>query len=451
MIYINFRIFNLNGNFEIKINGFGKRSGSTCRHRSNVIKRDDGVLIFRYRLFEECNNFVINVLYNGNHVSGSPYKTKEIIPESCYCPTFLSKWEIECPEVADSQIDNDLIPFKSINFTHIRPKFLEKFNNPDSTSFCNYVLKDNRVYRRCYGKYTGFSMFMDAVLLSLTRIAILPDLEMFINLGDWPLVKKGGHSRTILFPVFSWCGSDDSFDIVLPTYDITEATLENMGRVSLDMLSVQRSKVPWVDKIPKAFWRGRDSRKERLDLIDISRKRPDLFNVSMTNFFFYHDKAEQYGPTEKHISFHDFFDYRYQINIDGTVAAYRLPYLLVGDGVVLKQDSTYYEYFYKKLKPMEHYIPIKHDLSDLIERIEWARLNDLVAHKIGRKGREFAEENLMPLNIICNHLEIFRKYAKNLVSPVKVLPGMEEVPQPDTAKCRCPKRPRVNREEHDEL
>lgn len=33
-----------------------------------------------------------------------------------------------------------------------------------------------------------------------------------------------------LLPVFSWCGSDDTADIVLPTYDVTEATLEMMGR-----------------------------------------------------------------------------------------------------------------------------------------------------------------------------------------------------------------------------
>ena len=33
--------------------------------------------------------------------------------------------------------------------------------------------------------------------------------------------------------------------------------------------------------------------------------------------------------------------------MDGTVAAYRLPYLLAADSVVLKQESKYYEHFYK--------------------------------------------------------------------------------------------------------
>lgn len=67
-------------------------------------------------------------------------------------------------------------------------------------------------------------MFMDNILLSLTRKLYLPDVEFFVNLGDWPLVKNE------LYPIFSWCGSEDSHDIVMPTYDITESTLENMGR-----------------------------------------------------------------------------------------------------------------------------------------------------------------------------------------------------------------------------
>lgn len=85
------------------------------------------------------------------------------------------------------------------------------------------MIKNNKVYRKCYGKHTGFKMFMDNILLSLTRKTVLPDIELFVNLGDWPLAKDP-------FPIFSWCGSTDSYDIVMPTYDITESTLENMGR-----------------------------------------------------------------------------------------------------------------------------------------------------------------------------------------------------------------------------
>lgn len=76
----------------------------------------------------------------------------------------------------------------------------------------------------------------------------------------------------------------------------------------LDMLSVQGSTTdPWDKKSEKIFWRGRDARRERLDLIDIARKHPDLFNTSITNFFFFRDEIEKYGPEQKHVSFFDFF------------------------------------------------------------------------------------------------------------------------------------------------
>ena len=56
----------------------------------------------------------------------------------------------------------------------------------------------------------------------------LPDLELFVNLGDWPLEKKRPSENPL--PIFSWCGSDDTRDIVMPTYDVTESTLQTMGR-----------------------------------------------------------------------------------------------------------------------------------------------------------------------------------------------------------------------------
>lgn len=74
-------------------------------------------------------------------------------------------------------------------------------------------------------------MFVDAILLSITRKVILPDLEILVNLGDWPLIKKEQNSdASKAIPLISWCGNDDTWDIVWPTYDITESSLENMGR-----------------------------------------------------------------------------------------------------------------------------------------------------------------------------------------------------------------------------
>ena len=49
-----------------------------------------------------------------------------------------------------------------------------------------------------------------------------------MNLGDWPLNKKGKNDPSV--PVFSWCGSSDSRDIVWPTWDLMKSIIMGMDR-----------------------------------------------------------------------------------------------------------------------------------------------------------------------------------------------------------------------------
>ena len=79
-------------------------------------------------------------------------------------------------------------------------------------------------------------------------------------------------------------------------------------RQQLDILSVQGHTGPsWSRKIPKAFFRGRDSRQERLDLVEKHRNNTDMFDVGLTNFFFFEYDEQRFGPKHKHISFFEFF------------------------------------------------------------------------------------------------------------------------------------------------
>lgn len=87
------------------------------------------------------------------------------------------------------------------------------------------------------------------------------------------------------------------------------------------MLSVQATLTPtWKDKVPKAFWRGRDARRERLSLVDIARNNSDLIDAALTNFFFFRDEEALYGPKVPYTEFFQFFKHKIQINLDGTVA-----------------------------------------------------------------------------------------------------------------------------------
>lgn len=420
---------------------------------NQILNRNDGSFIVRYRMFQTLNGLQINITYNDIHVSSSPYIIEGIqYHETCNCPTKLPEWltRMNCPENY-SQIENDLKVFPSVDMLSVIKEAKERYNIPGAYSFCHYSIIENQIYKKCYGQYVGFSMFMDELLLSLTRKTFLPDVEFITNLGDWPLENKAVHENPI--PIFSWCGSKSTRDIVMPTYDLTESSLEMMGRVMLDVLSVQgNSPIPWDSKVDKGFWRGRDSRMERLDLVDLSRKHPDLINASLTNFFFFRDKEKLYGPKTDHISFFDFFEYKYQINVDGTVAAYRFPYLMAGDSVVLKQDSEYYEHFYGQLLPMVHYIPFKRDLSDLVQKLEWAKTHDNEVRKIAQNARLFVAENLLPQNIFCYYVLLLKNYSTRLLQPPSKQSDMEFVSQPVTnSNCNCQEGKSYERVIQDEL
>ncbi|XP_014253410.1 KDEL motif-containing protein 1-like isoform X2 [Cimex lectularius] len=413
---------------DVEVTIKGEHKERNCRVMTSMLDRRDSSFIVRYKLYETCKNLHISIQYKSKHVAGSPYFVKgTVLHDDCFCPEPFITTMLEnygCKQF--NQIHYDLSRFKSFSFDKNFDILVKRFKNSHLTSVCHYVVKNNEVYRNCYGEHVGFRMFMDTLLLSLTRKVELPDMEFFSNLGDWPLEKL---SNKVVFPMFSWCGSKETADIVMPTYDIMESSL-TMGRVTLDMLSVQGNiEKTWKEKEEKAFWRGRDASRERLKLIDISRSHPDLFNASLTNFFFFKDEEKFYGPKAKHVSFFKFFDYKYQINLDGTVAAYRFPYLLAGDSLVLKQNSPYYEHFYSELEPWVHYVPVKRDLSDLVEKIKWAKENDDKAKAISQAGRRFAVENLLPQDILCYHVQLFYEWSKRLLSKVEIKKGMERVQQ----------------------
>lgn len=101
----------------------------------------------------------------------------------------------------------------------------------------------------------------------------------------------------------------------------------NLPRVSLSILTAQKTQGSprWEDKEPKAFFRGRDSNQARLDLVKNHRKNTELFDVGIVAWFFFKHNEEEYGPKEKHVSFHDFFNVR-TVNLQVSAPLSLLPY-----------------------------------------------------------------------------------------------------------------------------
>ncbi|XP_030056134.1 protein O-glucosyltransferase 3 [Microcaecilia unicolor] len=414
-------------------------------HSPSPLDRNDGSFLMRYRMYGTIQKgLLIEVLYGEKHVAQSPYILKgPVYHEYCDCPEEDPlAWQkaLSCPS-QEHQITKDFESFPSINLQRMLKEIPKRFAEKRG-AIVHYTVLNNQIYRRTLGKYTDFKMFSDEILLSLARKVRLPDFEFYINVGDWPVEHRKVNDTPGPLPIISWCGSADSRDIILPTYDITHSTLETLRGVTNDLLSIQgNTGPPWNNKTEQAFFRGRDSREERLQLVLLSKKNPDLLDAGITGYFFFREKEKELGKAPL-IGFFDFFKYKYQVNVDGTVAAYRFPYLMLGDSLVLKQDSPYYEHFYNALKPWKHYIPFKRSLLDLLEHIKWAKEHDEDAKRIAREGQLLARELLQPHRLYCYYYKVFQTYSMRQVSAPEVRSGMELVPQTEdnASACHCQRK-----------
>ena len=85
-------------------------------------------------------------------------------------------------------MDEDLKEFKEagVDMRVALERAKSMFSHRGSQCWCHYAVKDGEIYRQCYGQHVGFSMFWDNVLAWLSRRAVLPDLEMLVNLGMYP-------------------------------------------------------------------------------------------------------------------------------------------------------------------------------------------------------------------------------------------------------------------------
>ena len=86
--------------------------------------------------------------------------------------------------------------------------------------------------------------------------------------------------------------------------------------------------------------------------------------------------------------------YAVLIDVEGVGFSARVKYLLWSHRPLLLVERPYKEYFFEYLKEWVHYIPVKRDLSDLVERAQWCMDHYDEAVKIAEQAYQFAKEHL---------------------------------------------------------
>ena len=183
----------------------------------------------------------------------------------------------------------------------------------------------------------------------------------------------------------------------------------------MDTLSKYR-RVPWEDKLPKAFWRGGTSGTEsitpRVRVVDALFSNPHAdvrFTRGVSDSSDARISPEKFAPCR--VSIEDHFRYKYIFIIDGNVIASSHQWVFGSESVpimVTHPDNHYW--FERFLQPMKNYVPISYDLSDLNEKLEWLVTHDAEAKEIA--------DNAMYLARTLFSSEFQKAYVRNEVDRI---------------------------------
>ena len=94
------------------------------------------------------------------------------------------------------------------------------------------------------------------------------------------------------------------------------------------------------------------------------------------------------------ISLQDHTEYKYLIDVQGRGYSGRTKVLMFSGRPLFIAERKWKEFWYRDLVPFEHYIPIKEDLSDLTEKLDWVEANPGKAEAISKNAQEFAKKRL---------------------------------------------------------
>jgi len=282
------------------------------------------------------------------------------------------------------------------------------------------------------------------MLEELCKHRTIPDIEFFVNKRDFPILKKNNtepyehiyndnnkklvsHCYEKYAPVLSMVTNNEYSDIAIPNCDdwTRVSSIENKFFPRSRKVDEDYSHTLWEDKISTAVFRGSSTgtgvtveTNPRLKIAQMSNDSPFDENgipyldagITSWNVRPRKIKGEKYLQnidikklqiklTNK-LSLIEQSKYKYLVNIDGHVSSFRLSSELSMGCCILLVESNYKLWFSDFLEPYVHYIPVKKDLSDLMEKIKWCKDNDNKCKEIVENCKKFYKKYLQKEGIL---------------------------------------------------
>ncbi len=313
----------------------------------------------------------------------------------------------------------------------ITEAMINKRIEQNTPQLLEYVIKNNRVDYNYINigpnqHWLVVSRERNNVILKalklLAREVKLPDVRFIISIQDGYVGEV--HNTSLVAPLFCFAKKKtEQTGVLFPDFE------NIVGFYPWRQTTIDASqKHLWESKLNKAIWRGglcgEDEYVEngcyesfpRMKAVRLSIERPDLIDARFTQsgaglYKNFEENESLYLSSKIPIS--EQIKYKYQILVDGVTCAYsRTFWQLLSNCLVLKQESENCQWYYPGLKANVHYIPLKEDISDLAEKIQWAKSHDAECKRIAAAGTRFANEWLGREECLFYVYHLLIKYAK---------------------------------------
>lgn len=132
---------------------------------------------------------------------------------------------------------------------------------------------------------------------------------------------------------------------------------------------------------PKAFWIGATlTHNTRDKLMQIGDQHRDIMDT----------RRYVWGHSANFVSLPDHTKYKYLIEMQGGGYSGRMKLLMHAKRLLFVQDRPFWDWVAIDFKPWVHYVPVKNDLSDLVEKIKWADEHPTEVQQIIERCDEYA-------------------------------------------------------------
>ncbi len=224
------------------------------------------------------------------------------------------------------------------------------------------------------------------------------ELDIWMQFTDGPLEALNLAQAIDLPYVFAYYTSHTFKNKVIAIPDYVscykEENFHDLNRSPIKCKEVAAKK--W--QINKIFWRGSlFTNSSRRFLFELGKKYPQYLQIEDST-------RGQFVPMIEQAK------YKYLIDLRGFAGSDRIQTLLQLGRVVFIAERPFREWYFDRLIPMKHYVPVKEDMSDLLDKYFYMEHHPELYEKIVRNLAEFVEENFNPRRILFDTKELLLKY-----------------------------------------